>query len=136
MSRLLRMGRNTVARYTELLGAAGLLDGEPSDLPTVETLRRVIDGQLGPVLRPGPRSSIERWLPIVDAKFEQGVGPTAIYDFLRLEHEDFEGSLSAIKRRCAALRRNRAVRPEEVTMPVETEPGDVAQVDFGYVGKL
>ena len=136
MSRLLRMGRNTVARYTELLGAAGLLDGEPSDLPTVETLRRVIDGQLGPVLRPGPRCSIERWLPIVDAKFEQGVGPTAIYDFLRLEHEDFEGSLSAIKRRCAALRRNRAVRPEEVTMPVETEPGDVAQVDFGYVGKL
>ena len=53
-----------------------------------------------------------------------------------LEHEDFDGSLSAVKRRCAARHRARGVRPEDVAIRVETDPGDVAQVDFGYVGKL
>jgi hypothetical protein len=26
------------------------------------------------------------------------------------------------------------VQPEDVAIPVETRPGEVAQVDFGYVG--
>jgi transposase len=33
-------------------------------------------------------------------------------------------------------RKARDVRAEDVAIPVETAPGDVAQVDFGYVGKL
>jgi Integrase core domain len=28
------------------------------------------------------------------------------------------------------------VQPEDVAIPVETRPGEVAQVDFGYVGRL
>jgi hypothetical protein len=33
-------------------------------------------------------------------------------------------------------RKERGVRAEDVAIPVETGPGEVAQVDFGYVGKL
>ena len=33
-------------------------------------------------------------------------------------------------------RKARCVRAEDIATPVETVPGDIAQVDFGYVGKL
>jgi transposase len=49
---------------------------------------------------------------------------------------EVDGSLSAVKRRCSALRRARTPREEDVAIPVVSEPGDVAQVDFGSVGKL
>ena len=65
-----------------------------------------------------------------------GAGPRAIYDRLRLEDQDFRGSLSAIKRMVLRLDKERGVKPEDVAIPVETAPGHVAQVDFGYVGKL
>ena len=41
-----------------------------------------------------------------------------------------------MKRLCLRLQRARCIRPEEVAIPVETAPGEVAQVDFGYVGRL
>jgi hypothetical protein len=129
------MGRNTVASYANALRKAGLLDGDPGDLPDLTQLLEAVDKEKGlPQLPRQQRSSIERLLPIIDAKYADGVPPTAIYDFLRLEHEDFAGRLSAVKHRCAALRHARGIRPEDVTMPVETDP--VAQVDFGYAGKL
>jgi len=136
ISRLLRMGRNTVTRYSQALQAAGLLEGDPDELSDMETLRAAVDEHVPAATPPQQQSSISRWLPIVDAKYAAGVTPTAIFDFLRLEHSDFDGSLSSVKRRCAALRRARGVSPDDVTMPVETDPADVAQVDFGYVGKL
>lgn len=137
ISRLLRMGRNTVANYTDALRKAELLDGDPADLPDISRLREAVEKERGSRQQPRQqRSSIERWLPIIDAKYAANVPPTAIYDFLRLEHDDFAGSLSAVKRRCAALKRARGISQDDVTMPVDTDPGDVAQVDFGYVGKL
>lgn len=137
ISRVLKMGRNTIASYADALRKTGLLDGDPDDLPDLTRLREAVEQERGlPKLPRQQQSSIERWLPIVDEKYADGVTPTAIYDFLRLEHEDFTGSLSAIKRRCAALKRARDISPDDVTMPVETDPGDVAQVDFGYVSRL
>jgi hypothetical protein len=41
-----------------------------------------------------------------------------------------------VKRLCARLGRERGVDPTEVAIPVLTDPGEVAQVDFGYVGRL
>ncbi len=136
VARLLGMGRNVVTRYAKALRAAELMTGDARDLPDLEELRAAVDKHVTADAPPQQASSIERWLPIVDDKYGSGVPPTAIYDFLRLEHSDFEGSLSSVKRRCAALRRARGVLPKDVTMPVETVAGDVAQVDFGYVGKL
>jgi hypothetical protein len=37
---------------------------------------------------------------------------------------------------CARLRREQGVKATEVAIPVETAPGEIAQVDFGYAGKL
>ncbi len=136
IARCMRMGRNTVARYMRVLGEAGLLEGQPDDLPDVTQLRDTLRGEELPELPAQQRSSVERWFPIIDVKWRAGVGPTAIFDYLRTTHDDFDGSLSAVKRRCAMLRRQRGVRAEEVAIPVETAPGEIAQVDFGYVGKL
>ena len=66
----------------------------------------------------------------------KGLGPRAIFDRLRLDHLEFAGSHSAVKRMCRAIQRSRGVQPQDVAIPVETAPGEIAQVDFGYVGKL
>lgn len=62
--------------------------------------------------------------------------PQAIYERLKREDANFTGSLSAVKRACAKHRRMRGVMPEDVAIPVMTEPGAIAQVDLCYVGKL
>ena len=82
------------------------------------------------------RSSIERYRATIEPLVNKGVSPTPIYDRLRLEHPDFSGSLSAVKRLCRAISREGGIRPSDVAIPVETAPGQVAQVDFGQVGKL
>jgi transposase len=64
------------------------------------------------------------------------VGPTAIHDYLRLQQApQYTGSLSAVKRLCARLDRERGPLATDVAIPVETAPGEVAQVDFGYTGR-
>ena len=45
-------------------------------------------------------------------------------------------SLSSVKRMCLRLKLERNEQPEDVVIRVETEPGDMAQVDFGDVGLL
>jgi transposase len=139
IAQLLRMGRNTIARYRMALASAGLLDGAPDHLPELGELKSAVERHEATRRRPAAQqqSSIERWLGIVDAKHHAGVGPTAIFDFLRLGYPDeFDGSLSAIKRRCAHLKRIAPVSVSDVVIPVETDLGEEAQVDFGYVGKL
>jgi hypothetical protein len=115
IARLLHMGRNTVSRYRQVLQKAGLLEGDADELPELATLRCAVGEQL-PSRAPQQKSKLERWLPIIDEKYEAGVGPKAIHDYLRLEHEDFDGSLSAVKRRCSALRRARKPREEDVAI--------------------
>lgn len=66
----------------------------------------------------------------------RGLRAQAIYDRLRLEHEDFAGSYDAIKRMCRRIVRGRGVRAEDVAIAVETRAREIAQVDFGNVGKL
>jgi len=73
---------------------------------------------------------------MVEAMHGRRAGAKAIFDRLRLEHPDFPGSLSAVKRMCARLSRERGIAPDKVAIPVETEAGHIAQVDFSYVGKL
>jgi len=48
----------------------------------------------------------------------------------------FTPSLSSVKRMFLRPKLERGERPEELVIRVETEPGDIAQVDFGYVGLL
>ena len=87
-------------------------------------------------VKPPPQhaSSVEWWREQVEALVAGGAAPRAIFDRLRLEHAEFDGSLSAIKRLVATIVKERGIRAEDVAIPVDTLPGRVAQVDFGAVG--
>jgi len=136
IARELRMGRETVRGYQRALAEAELLDGPRDELVDPVAAKQALASQLPPAPAPQQRSSIEAWEPVVRSLRERGAGPTAIFDRLRVEHDDFAGSLSAIKRMCARIAAERAIGPDDVTMPVVTRPGEVAQVDFGAIGKL
>jgi transposase len=81
-------------------------------------------------------SKIDAYRDEVKKMVGRGSGPQAIYDKLRLDHEDFKGSLSGVKRFVLRLKKERGVKPTDVAIPVTTLPGEVLQVDFGYVGML
>lgn len=132
----LRMGRNTARDYRRAIAAAGLLEGNAEELPALEQLKAAVLAALPP--RPALQqvSTVEAWQAQVETLLERGLGPQAIHDRLRLEHPDFRGSLGSLKRLVRRIRQERGVKPEDVAIPVDTEAGEVAQVDFGYAGKL
>lgn len=132
IARQLGMSPNTERRYRRLLQAEGLLEGDPTQLPELEELRALV-GDPSP---PQERSSVEAWEPVIADKLASGAGPRAIYDWLRTQDKDFDGSYWAVKRLCRRLRRQQPPKARDVAIPVVTAPGEVAQVDFGYVGKL
>jgi len=137
VARLLGMSPNTERAYREVLEQAGVLKGASDELPSLEDLRAVmLKHKPVPETPPQKQSSVETWSEQIETMLKKGARPKAIYDKLRLEEEGFDGSLWAVKRLCARLNRKRPTQPEDVAIPVETEPGEVAQVDFGYVGKL
>lgn len=137
VARLLRMGPATERQYRQALEAEGLLAGSPDALPTLEMLRAAVDKHLPAAALPAQQqSAIETWVPRVEVLQAKGVGPRAIWERLRAEEPTFGGSYPQVKRLCRAIRRSRGVRAEDVAIPVETAAGEVAQVDFGHVGKL
>jgi transposase len=135
-ARLLGMGPNTEREYRTALAKAGLLDGDAGALPALEELKAAVALHRPPAPAPQQTSTVAAWEPTVRCWLEKGLGPRAIFDRLRLEHPDFPGSYAAIKRLCRAIEKARGVNERDVAIPVETEAGEIAQVDFGYVGKL
>jgi hypothetical protein len=136
-SRMLGMSPNTERVYREALQHAALWDGAVDALPELDVLRAAVEHERPSKPPPAQqRSSIESYREIIVPLALRGVGAQAIYDRMRQEHETFTGSLSAVKRLCRAAQRERGVRAEDVAIPIETMPGQDAQVDFGYVGEL
>lgn len=136
VARLLRMGPNTERQYRNAFDEAGYLEGKVDELPSLSQLKEAVRVYLPSKQAPQQMSSVSAWGAEIEKMVEAGAGPKAIYDCLRLEDEKFEGSLFAVRRYCKGLKKRRPVRAEEVSIPVETKPGEIAQVDFGYVGKL
>jgi transposase len=136
VARLLGLSRNTERQYRAVLEAAGLLCGSADELPALEALKEVVVAALPPKRAPQSTTSLGRWLSHVQVLVSRGLAPRAIYDRLRLDHADFDGTYWAVKRLVKRLHTDRGVRAEDVAIPVETRPGDVAQVDFGEVGRL
>lgn len=137
VARLLKMSPNTERDYRLVLREAGLLEGAVDELPDTAVLRAAVDA--AKPAKPAPshqQSSVTKWTTQVQTMLNEGGEPTAIYDKLRLDDEGFSGSLSAIKRLCARLKSARGIDPNDVAIPVDTDPGEVAQVDFGNLGKL
>ncbi len=135
ISRQLRVGRDTIRSYFEALDKAELLNGSPGELPDTGTLKASIDKHLGASKPPQQNSSIDQWQPKIEDLLRKGATPTPIHDFLRLHEPDYKGSLSAVKRMCLRLKQDDGPKETDVAIPVETAPGEVAQVDFGYAGK-
>lgn len=136
VARLLGMGPNTERRYREALEAAGLLEGSPDELPSAEQLQEAVDKALPPQEPSQQTSSIADYRDAIEELLDAGLGPQAIHDRLRLQDAEFSGSIGAVKRLVARVRRERGVQATDVAIPVVTAPGDVAQVDFGYAGRL
>lgn len=139
VARLLGMSPNTERHYREVLVAAGLMDGDAAELPDLETLKAAVEARAPRKLPPQQVSSLDPWTDRFKELMEKGLGPRAIYDRLRLEDPDFvaaKATLSSTKRLCRRLRAAAGMRPEDVAIPVETDAGKIAQVDFGYVGYL
>ena len=134
--RILGMGRSTEQSYRKVLRDAGLLQGPVAELPTPEALKAATQGLFRKPVAQQEASKVEPWRAAVTAMVERGAGARAIRDCLRLAHPDFACSESAVKRFVTRLRHERGIRPEDVAIPVETGPGEVAQVDFGYIGKV
>jgi len=136
VSRLLQMSPNSERKYRLAIQEAGLLDGDPEDIPDLGRLREAVERRFPPSAAK-QRSSVEGYEAEIGDKLKVGAGAQAIYDYLRVKYEgEFEGSLSAVKRLCRRLKRDRGVDPKEVSIPVETPPGEAAQVDFGYLGLI
>lgn len=134
--RLLGMGRTTEWHYRQALEKAGLLAGDPADLPAVEVIKAAAGRAVQRSIAQQETSTVEPWRAHIEPMFKRGAKPRAIRDCLRLSHPEFTCSESAVKRFVARLQREVGITADDVVIPVETGPGEVAQVDFGYVGKI
>lgn len=136
VARMLGISPTTERIYRRAIEQAGLLEGSPDELPGVDALRDALREFAPPKVAPQQVSSVAGWLPTIEGLYLKGTRPKAIFDRLKLKEPEFKGSLSAVKRAVASLQRERGVKAEDIAIPVETPAGQVAQVDFGYVGKL
>ena len=136
VARLLGMSPNTERLYREALEEASLLQGPVDELPDLEVLREAVQRKWGAPMPPQQTSSLERWRTKLEKLFDDGLRPRAAYDRMRLEDDKFDGSYWAVKRLWRSYNRAAGVQPDDVAIPVETAAGEVAQVDFGYAGKL
>ena len=127
IKRELKVSRHTARAYRQWASEQGLLAGP---LPAIEELERLRAETVGPVLPPQNISRVEPYREFVLKLFDQGVEIAAIYQ--RLVGQGFSGSYAAVYR---FVRRERAKQPE-VMVRVECQPGEEAQVDFGYAGYM
>jgi len=127
IKRELNVSRHTARNYRRWAKEQGLLTGSLPPIDELEQLRAETFGRAAP---PQNISSVEPYREIVLALVEQGVEIAAIQQ--RLEERGFKGSYSAVYR---FVRRERPNLPA-VTVRVECQPGEEAQADFGYAGKM
>jgi transposase len=127
IAKAMKVDRKTVGRYRTWAMEQGLLEGR---LPPLSDLQRLLDETLDIPSPPQNSSSVEPYRGMVVKLREQKVEIAAIYE--RLKEREYSGSYSSVYRFVRSLE---PVEPE-VTVRVETAPGEEAQVDFGYAGLM
>lgn len=105
-------------------------------IPDLAALRAAVKAVIETNPRLEQASSLETHGAAIREMLSLGARPKAIFDALMLRDSEFRGSLSAVKRFCAREAKRRGIRAEDVAIPVETVPGEVAQADFGYIGMI
>ena len=136
ITRTLRMSPKTERKYRLILQDAGLLEGDPDDIPELDVIKGIIHKAMPPSPPKQEVSTAAPYREQISRMMDQGARPKAIFDYLKLHVEGFDVSYQAIKRLCRSIRKQRGVQPQDVVIPVVTRPGLVAQIDFGYVGML
>ena len=131
--RALHMSPHTVAKYQRWAETQHLLSGPLPDLTALEALRTQTLDAPRPQRHPN-ESSLEPYRTEITDWLKQGRTPMTIWRLLKQHHIDqFHASSSAVYRFVRAVRDS---QPPEVTLRIETSPGEVGQVDFGYIGTL
>lgn len=123
----LGVSRRTARNYRAWAEEYGLLEGP---LPPIEELERLRQETFGQPPPPQNVSSVEEYRDVVTKLRQQGVEIAAIWE--RLKERGYEGHYSSVYR---FVRKLEPLQPE-VTVRVECQPGEEAQVDFGYAGKM
>jgi transposase len=123
----LGIDRKTVARYRSWAADQGLLE---EALPSLSELQRLVADTLDSSPPPQNTSSVEPYRQVVVKLRQEGVEIAAIHQ--RLTERGYTGSYSSVYR----FVRNLEPRTPDVTVRVETPPGEEAQVDFGYAGRM
>jgi transposase len=127
IAREMEVDRRTVSRYRHWAQAQGLLVGP---LPPLQDLQALAEKTLATSQPPQNTSSVEPYRELVTKLVKEKVEVAAIKS--RLQERGFSGSYSAVYRFVRAIDPR---RPEAVVR-VERPPGEEAQVDFGYAGRM
>ena len=127
IARDLHTSREAIRRYHVFASDHHFLE-EGHPLPDEVTLAAVLGPPPPP---PGKPSRLLPFRPVIDELLETGVEKRAIYQRL-VDSHGFDGSYSALCRFVAKVR----PRDKDITVRIETPPGEQAQVDFGSVGKI
>jgi transposase len=127
IAQALGINRKTIRRYREWAAGQGLLEGE---LPGLGELQATLQATLPGALPPQNVSTVEPYRDLVVRLRVAEVEVAAIYE--RLKERGYTGSYASVYRFVQQLE----VRTPEATVRVETRPGEEAQVDFGYAGRM
>ncbi len=122
------LDRRTVKRYRQWAQQQGLLEG---DLPALEELHAQVGRSFQEKTPPQNASSVESYRSQVKAWVQQGVEVAAMRQ--RLIERGYTGSYAAVWRFVKTIRPD---KHKDTTTRLETKPGEEAQVDFGYAGRL
>jgi transposase len=127
IGRDLKVDRRTVKRYRKWAEEQGLLNGE---LPDHESLLKTMDLTMPEKIPPQNSSRADAYRGRITELLKEKVKVTAIYD--RLREQGYQGSYASVLR----LARQIAPKPVEAYTRKECQPGEEAEIDFGYVGML
>jgi transposase len=135
--RLLTMSPKTEMKYRLALQSAGFFESEAGEeLPEEAVLRDAVERSWPQPAARAVESSADRWSEPLRTAFDAGTSPRGIWDRLKRSEDEFDVSYDAVKRLFRRWKREAGPRAGDVAIPVETEPGHIAQVDFGYLGEL
>ena len=123
----LEIDRRTVKRYRGWAEEQGLLAGE---LPDHESLLKTLDVTLPEKLPPQNSSKADPYRGRIEELLKENVKVAAIFD--RLKEQGYRGSYASV------LRLSRQIEPKvvETYTRKECQPGEEAEIDFGYVGMM
>jgi transposase len=128
IARLLGITRPTVVKFVKWAGAQGFLDR--TTMPEAELVHERLAATLPQRSGPQQASSLAAYTEEIRQLRERGMEMAAIRGRLEERHGR-PVSYEAVRR---LVRRLEPATPE-VCVRLETEPGEEAQVDFGYAGR-